>query len=214
MRSLFRAYLTSSNVEFTDAISAERRDWIQGKVKADYSYLDLLELGRLTYNNLVEDESWVQKAAKSDNEKNYLTLATELMSKFAYGDQSNKDSNPNRDRISNRDNKGPRTYHKWRYENPDKATTREVRGTTMKWCGNDCHDQPMWCGRKNCVNKSDYASAMQKKRDDKDTSSGGNSSSNGNPKSAYSKDFKIALAALTSAEDFASLEDQFFQPKE
>ena len=69
----------------------------------------------------------------------------------------------------------------------------------------------MWCGRKNCVNRSDYASAMQKKRDNKDTSSGGNPSSNDNPKSAYSKDFKIALAALTSAEDFASLEDQFFQ---
>ena len=91
MRSLFRAYLTSSNEEFTDAISAERRDWIQGKVKADYSYLDLLELGRLTYNNLVEDESWVQKAAKSANEKNYLTLATELMSKFAAGGHGNND---------------------------------------------------------------------------------------------------------------------------
>ena len=72
----------------------------------------------------------------------------------------------------------------------------------------------MWCSRKNCVNKSDYVSAMQKKRYNKDTSSGGNPSSNGNPKPAYSKDFKIALAALTSAEYFASLEDQFFQPKE
>ena len=64
MRSLFHAYLTSSNKEFTDAISSERRDWIQGKVKADYSYLDLMELGRLTYNNLIKDESWIKKEAK------------------------------------------------------------------------------------------------------------------------------------------------------
>ena len=59
LRSLFCAYLSSGNDEFTDAIASERRDWIQGKVKIDYSFLDLMELGRLTYNNLIKDESWV-----------------------------------------------------------------------------------------------------------------------------------------------------------
>ena len=82
MRSLFRSYLTSGNTEFTTAISSERRDWIQGKVKADYSYLDLMDLGRLTYNNLVDDESWIKKEAKMEHEKNYLALATELISKY------------------------------------------------------------------------------------------------------------------------------------
>ena len=64
MRSLFRSYLTSINKEFTDVISSERRDWIQGKVKVDCSYLDLMELARLTYNNLIKDDSWIKKEAK------------------------------------------------------------------------------------------------------------------------------------------------------
>ena len=38
-----------------------------------------MELGRVTYNNLIEDKSWVKKEAKQ--EKNYLALATQLMSK-------------------------------------------------------------------------------------------------------------------------------------
>ena len=71
----------------------------------------------------------------------------------------------------------------------------------------------MWCGRKNCINRADYATAMQKKRENKDSSNGStNSSSSSNPN--VSKDFKIALAAYTSAEDYAALEEQFFQLKE
>ena len=59
----------------------------------------------------------------------------------------------------------------------------------------------------------DYAAAMQKKRDNKDSGSGGTRSSNSS-NSNVSKDFKIALAAYTSAEDYAALEEQFFQLKE
>ena len=210
MRSLFKAYLTSSNKEFTDAISSERRDWIQGKVKVDYSYLDLMELARLTYNNLVDDESWIKKEAKKEHEKNYLTLATELIAKYE-ARQNDGGDNGNGNRNNNRDNQGPRTFQKWRYDNPDNAATKQVRGTTMKWCTNDCHDNPMWCGRKTCVNRAEYASNMQKKRDEHGSTSASSSSNN---KSSISKDFKIALAALTSAEDYASLEDQFFQLKD
>ena len=54
---------------------------------------------------------------------------------------------------------------------------------------------------------------MQKKRDNKDSGSGGTTPSKSN-KPYVSKDFKISLAALTSAEDYASLEAQFFQLKE
>ena len=60
----------SNNEEFTDAISTEQRDWIQGKVKADYSYLDLMDLARLTYNNLVENKAWGKTNVKADKEKN------------------------------------------------------------------------------------------------------------------------------------------------
>ena len=71
----------------------------------------------------------------------------------------------------------------------------------------------MWCGRKNCINRAEYAAAMQKKCDNKDSGNGGATPSD-DSRPNVSKEFKIALAALTSAEDYASLEEQFFQLKE
>ena len=81
----------------------------------------------------------------------------------------------------------------------------------MKWCSNNCHDKPMWCGYKTCVNRADYATRMQKKRDDKGITDNRSSSTD---KSNISKGFKIALAAITSAKDYVSLEDQFFHLKD
>ena len=52
---------------------------------------------------------------------------------------------------------GDRTYLPWSYENPNNKTTKEVRGSTMNWCSNDCHDKPMWCGRRNFLNREDYS---------------------------------------------------------
>ena len=54
---------------------------------------------------------------------------------------------------------------------------------------------------------------MQKKHDNKDSGNGGATPSD-NFRPNVSKDFKIALAALISAEDYASLEDQIFHLKE
>ena len=48
LRSMFRAYLACKNTEFVEAIKDERRRWTQGKLGASYTYLDLMELGRLT----------------------------------------------------------------------------------------------------------------------------------------------------------------------
>ena len=185
-------------------------------MKVDYCYLDLIELGRLAYNNLIKDESWIKKEDKQEQEKNYLALVTQLMSKFASGNyETDARKSVGRDRSNNRDNreKVPLAYLPWRYETPDNVASKDVRGTTMKWCRNDCHNRPTWCGRKNYINRAYYATAMQKKRDNKDS---GNSSAtpSDNSRPNVSKDFKIALAALTSAEDYASLEEQFFQLKE
>ena len=75
---LFQAYLTSNNQEFTKATRAERRYCIEGKVKGDYSCLDLLELARLPYNDLIIDKLWTKKEAKEDKEKNHLALSMQL----------------------------------------------------------------------------------------------------------------------------------------
>ena len=87
----------------------------------------------------------------------------------------------------------------WRFENPDNKPTKIVRGSTMKWCSKDCHEKPMWCGRRNCLDRADFTDAWKKKKAAVDSSTGSDSNS----------DFKIALAAMTSPEDFAALQDQF-----
>ena len=76
----------------------------------------------------------------------------------------------------------------------------------MRWCTNDCHRKPMWCGRANCLNRAEYAEQRRKKEktDDKKNAES----------SKVTEDFKIALAALTTQEDYALLESQFFQVKE
>ena len=200
LRSLFRSYLTSSNKEFVEAINAERRNWIQGKLKDDYSYQHLMELARVTFNNLVEDESWshTDQPAEKDGEKQYLALAT-LVEKLTQEKLSQKTGR------TGRGGGKPRTYAAWRFSNPENESTKTINGRTMKWCTNDCHDRPMWCGRPNCLNREDFAAAGKMRKTAKEGQEG---------VSKVSEDFKIALAALTTEDDFAALADQFFPVKE
>ena len=102
---------------------------------------------------------------------------------------------------------GKNRFKPWRFENPDNEATRVINGRTWRWCSNDCHPQTMWCGKENCLNKADFAKKMEKEK------SGSDNSSKNTTNSSISKDFKIALAAMTSAEDFALLKSQFFPGK-
>ena len=206
LRSMFRAYMTCDDEEFVDAIKDERRKWMQGKLGPKYTYRDLMDLGRLTFNNLVDEGSWSTKPPKAkDAEKNYLALATQLMTQMAAMKSDTKDSSSFTPKGSaNTD--GPRTYLPWRFENPDNKATKDIRGSTMKWCKNDCHDQPMWCGRRNCMNRSDYSKEWQKKNGKKELNADNGGASN--------DEFKIALAAICSPEDFAALQEQFSQIKD
>ena len=64
----------------------------------------------------------------------------------------------------------------------------------------------MWCGRKNCMNRSEYAAEWKKKNEAK--------KKDGPKEDFSSSEFKIALAAMTSPEDFAVLQEQFGSLKE
>ena len=75
----------------------------------------------------------------------------------------------------------------------------------MKWCANNCHPKPMWCGRKNCLNREDYAAKNGGTKGGEEAEKG---KSTGNV--GVSSDFKIALAAMTSSQDFETLKSQFF----
>ena len=47
-------------------------------------------------------------------------------------------------------------YQERRFENSEVLQKKEVRGSTMRWCENDCHEKLIWCGRKNCLGKADF----------------------------------------------------------
>ena len=149
LRNLFRAYLTCSDNEFIETIRHQKRKWMQGEVKSDYSFRDLLELGRLTFNNLVQDGSWegnkiststtatTKPVHKSQEENKFLALLGEILNKNNTGGEFKGNQQLN-----------SRQYQQWRFENPENKSTKVARGSTMRWCKNDCHSQPMWCGRK------------------------------------------------------------------
>ena len=144
LRPMFRGYLSCSDSEFVDAIKDERKQLTQGKLGSNYSYRDLMDLGRLTYNKLLDEGTWDNKSvppAKKKEEKNYLPLATELMIQF-----SKINKNPEDGARTPKEGDGIRSYLPWRYENKDNLATKETRGITMRWCKNDCHDKPCVAG--------------------------------------------------------------------
>lgn len=205
LRSLFRTYLKCDNNEFVEAIKDEKRQSTQGKLPADYFYRELLELGRVTYNNINEDLNWTSnpkeaKPGSGDNKKDatdskkFLALATKMvLLKLSDSDLKVSEKSTN--------NSGKRTFLPWRFENKEGATTKVVRGTVMKWCKNNCH-------RQDCLNKADFAKKMKEMRNE------GSSSANDDTKSSKQNvlnNFKIALAVICSNDDYKSLKEQFFQ---
>ena len=213
LRNLFKAYLTCADEEFVSTIKDERRKWMQGKLPNTYDYTDLMTLGLGTFNNLDANGEWkggknkISKSSPSKGEeKNFLALATDILQKLKDGKVEESGSQNTSDggiRLKN-----GRELKAWRFHNPNGEKTKTLKdGTVMKWCVNDCHPKPMWCGRSNCLNRKDYAEKF-----------GGRKKQDGSPKKdqsnangpVISEDFKIALAAMTSDKDFQSLKSQFF----
>ena len=215
LRSLFKTYLGCGNPEFVESIKDEKRKWMQGKLPPTYDHKDLLELGRVTFNNISQDdEGWKTNDVNSklkgitgapSDEKNFLALATELISSLKRNGGAEGGSGG---KVRS---EGKRSYLPWRFENPEGLKTKEVKGTIMRWCSNDCHPQPMWCGRKNCMNKAEFARKMgesQKKGEKSELSREGKIEKG----TGYQppSEFKIALAAMCSEEDYELLDKQFF----
>ena len=218
LRNVFRSYMTCSDEEFVETIKAEKRKWMQGQLGQHYNYTNLLDLGRTTYNNLVADNEWTtvepkksKGSGESGQEKQFLALATEILTKMKDQNSSSGDKTV---LETNSDGgiklKNGRELKAWRFQNPNNEKTKTLKdGTVMKWCTNNCHPKPMWCGRKNCLNREEYAA----KFGDKNKSNERVENKSDNVPSAVSEDFKIALAAMTSNQDFETLKAQFFPGK-
>ena len=147
LRQLFRAYLTCDDSEFNESVRHEKRLWMQGKLAADYGYAELMELGRLTYINLVDDGMWKGKGkgaaqpAISEDPNKFIALATQIMEKLNGEPDKKEGGNKGNPRNAKKGDGGPRTFLPWRFDFPNNEKTMEGCGTTMKLCTNDCHKQ-------------------------------------------------------------------------
>ena len=162
-------------------------------------------------NEFYSNDEWkggnakkVKSSPSKNEEKNFLALATEILQRAKEGGAEVPSSETMSDggiRLKN-----GRELKAWRFENPTNAKTKTLKdGTVMKWCSNDCHPKPMWCGRENCVNRAEYAARNGGRKKGEQAEK---SKHNGN--AGVSEDFKIALAAMTSNQDFETLKSQFF----
>ena len=90
-RMLFKAYKTSTNAELKEAVKEKEQKWIQDKLKTDYSFTDLFELGRIKYNNQVENENWEApketEQSKAAGQPQFLALATKILNKLKTRDK-------------------------------------------------------------------------------------------------------------------------------
>ena len=211
MRNLFKGYLAGSNKDFISAIKDEKQKWLTGRLDKKYEWTDLRELATITYNNSVACGDWATYAsAKSedpagkenaDDNQKFLALLTSAI-------QDLKAKEPAKDRR-----RGPTRQsgaeQSWKFvnKNGSKTCVRENRKgieRTWYWCTKDCHTAPMWCPRENCRSKAEHAKFVAKKENRGDT--GKKAAANKN-----NDDFRIALAAMVSAEHFKVLEEQFLK---
>ena len=114
---------------------------------------------RTLAHQILSTEGIVRKngGTKEDPAAKYLALATELFRTLGNKGQPKGGTHPNDD---------DKTKVNWRYHNPDKLKEKKIGGRTMKWCSQDCHRRPQWCGRRNCLSNADFE-AQKKRREDK-----------------------------------------------
>ena len=106
------------------------------------------------------------KGAADENQSKFLALATSILHSIKNGTAQGANSNPSNNNVDDGQLKGQnrKALKAWRFENPDGASTKNINGREMKWCTNDCHPKPMWCGRKNCLSKADFARKMEERK--------------------------------------------------
>ena len=155
-----------------------------------------MEVALTTYYDQEADKTWSRNKAKLPNDAKFLALAAQV-------EDFKKALNNNADKPGT----GVRKCTVWRYKNPDNQRVLEQNGKTYKWCDKDCHPCEQWCECKNCRHCADYKNSVEEKKKE-DEKRGITSNKN---KQLFSNKFKVALAAITSANDYQALETQFFQ---
>jgi len=142
LRNIFRSYLTCTNDEFVE-VKSEKRKWMQGQLAQNYDYSNLMDLGRIAYNNLKAGDEWegsdlkkAETTTTSGDQKQFLALATELLEtmkeekKQSSGQQADEKTSDGGICLKN-----GRELKAWRFENPNNEKTKTLKdGTNMMWC--------------------------------------------------------------------------------
>ena len=124
-----------------------------------------------------------------------FALATHIMDTLN-GEFKNRSSEGSLKVSLARNNGGNTTYLPCRFENPNNEETKEIKGTTMKWCSKYFHDHPMWCGIRVYLSRKKFATKAKRKREANINSEEGKKSMN-----LVNKDVKTTLAAMASSAD-------------
>ena len=88
----------------------------------------------------------------------------------------------------------------WRFKNPDNKSEMVINDRKCKFCKNNFHKQPIWCARPYFLSKEAFVDKKKVEKEYKSLEFGG-----------LSNDFKIALVAIISNEDYKVLETKFYQ---
>ena len=194
-RSIFKTYLTSENEDFNDSIKAEKRDWTLGKKPETYTHKEVMKLAITMFNNLSAEKIWTVKPKKTTDESKFLALTAQV-------EELEKKIKSDSNSGSNGGNNDGDKKLSWRFQNPNNEEELRRNDKVYKWCKNDCHRRPMWCNCPNCMNRADYKKHMESKEKNENKEDGS--------KTSFSDDFRVALAAITTPDDYKALENQFF----
>ena len=183
--------------------------WITGRLNQDYDFKDLMETTNLMYNNEVATNNWEYSQVETSTSKQkrkdrFVALnatVKELKLQIAGKSSGGGGGGSGANSGARNPNRTQGEMQPWRFVNESNKKTMIKDNHTFGWCNNDCHRQrSMWCGLPNCLNKADFRAKEKREEDGLKVETGSN---------AGKADFKIALAAMMSPDDFKTLQKQF-----
>ena len=194
---VIKTYLTPTNDEFNKLIKDVKRKWTQDLLPQSYLLSNLMGAASKTFNNITANGRWIL-TDKSNNSMSKsgpnsmeskcmaLTAKIEALEKRSGGRRSTgTHTNPSTNGVS------------WRFKNLDNTSEMTKNNRKYKWCSKDYHKKPIWYDRPSCLSKEEFKVKKPAERDGKADNTG------------LLIDFKVALAAVTSDEDYKALEAQF-----
>eukprot|EP00957_Ditylum_brightwellii_P088563 6745514-Ditylum_brightwellii.AAC.1 len=209
---LYKVYLTCTDPKFLRKMEDEQQNWMLERKKPLYSHQNLMDLVLKMYNHQKAMSNWKPISVKDSPDKStnpkFLALVAEQLKLMKEAMAVSKTGN----NKSNGRNKGPKTDDDngvlnargrvipiWRFSNPNGKPQLIKNGTTFNWREKDCRVKPMWCAQNPCYSRAEFGKQMEEKK--KSLKAVG--------KVKASDDFKVALSAMLTKDEYKAIESQF-----